>query len=122
MSARRNDDDRGLVWSSEGGAACPGCGRPREACACGARDAAPVGDGVVRIFRETKGRRGKAVTVIRGAPLDAAGLDDLARELKRACGTGGSAKGGAVEIQGDKRAQVADLLRARGWTVKLAGG
>ncbi len=77
---------------------------------------------MVRIFRESKGRKGKTVTVVRGLALDAGGLDDLARDLKRACGTGGSVKDGAVEIQGDQRQKVAELLRARGHTVKLAGG
>ena len=117
--------DRNLVWSSDGGSACPDCGRPREACTCRrGKPAAAAGpnDGVVRIFRESKGRRGKTVTVVRGLALDAGDLDDLARELKRACGTGGAVKDGAVEIQGDQREKVAGLLRARGHTVKLAGG
>ena len=119
---KKRDTDRGLVWSSEGGAPCPGCGRAAEACTCRRPPAAPAGDGTVRIFRETKGRRGKAVTVVRGLALGRDELDDLARELKRACGTGGSVKDGAVEIQGDQREKVAALLRDRGYTVKLAGG
>ena len=119
MSRRR--DGGGLVWSSEGGTVCPDCGRPREDCACDRRTV-PTGDGTVRIHRETKGRRGKAVTVVRGLALAAGELDDLARELKRACGVGGSVKDGAIEIQGDQREKVAALLRARGHTVKLAGG
>ena len=114
-------DGGGVVWSSEGGSACPDCGRPRDACACG-REQTPAGDGTVRIHRETKGRRGRAVTVVRGLALAAGELDDLARELKRACGVGGSVKDGAVEIQGDQREKVAALLRERGYTVKLAGG
>lgn len=120
----KRSDDRGLVWSSEGGSLCPDCGRSRDACSCGRRTAPPIGptDGVVRVFRESKGRKGKTVTVVRGLGLDPGALDDLARELKRACGTGGSVKDGAVEIQGDQRDKVADLLRARGHTVKLAGG
>ena len=60
--------------------------------------------------------------MVRGLPLSAAEKDDLARELKKACGVGGAVKDGAIEIQGEKRAQVADLLRARGYTVKVAGG
>lgn len=119
MSRRR--DNGGIVWSSEGGATCPDCGRPRDACAC-RRDPAPAGDGIVRIHRETKGRRGKAVTVVRGLALAADELDALARELKRSCGVGGSVKDGAIEIQGDQREKVAALLRARGHAVKLAGG
>ncbi|MEZ4386892.1 MAG: stress response translation initiation inhibitor YciH [Candidatus Krumholzibacteriia bacterium] len=110
------------VWSSDGGALCPDCERPRDACVCRADTAPPTGDGTVRIAREVKGRRGKAVTVIRGLPLAGPDLAHLARELKQACGAGGSVKDGSVEIQGDKRDQVAAVLRARGFRVKLAGG
>lgn len=115
--------DRGTVWSSDSGRTCPGCGQPADACVCREQAAAqPSGDGVVRISRETKGRRGKAVTVVRGLTLNGAEMDDLARELKRACGTGGAVKDGAVEIQGEKREQVAQMLRDRGFSVKLVGG
>jgi translation initiation factor 1 len=114
-------DGGGVVWSSEGGSVCPDCRRPQDACTCG-RERRPVGDGTVRIHRETKGRRGKAVTVVRGLALERDALDDLARDLKRACGVGGSVKDGAVEIQGDQRDKVAALLRERGYAVKLAGG
>jgi translation initiation factor 1 len=114
-------DGGGVVWSSEGGSICPDCGRPRDACPCG-RERTHAGDGTVRIHRETKGRRGKAVTVVRGLALAAGELDDLARELKRACGVGGSVKDGAIEIQGDQRDKVAALLSERGYAVKLAGG
>lgn len=114
--------ERNVVWSSDGGTTCPDCGRPRDACACRQQVAAPVGDGRVRVFRETKGRRGKAVTVVRGLSLDAAELDDLARELKRVCGTGGTVKDGAIEIQGDQRDRVVEVLAARGFAVRKAGG
>ena len=77
-------------------------------------------DGVVRIFRGKGGRGGKTTTVLRGLPPRE--VEPLARELKRLCATGGSAKAGAVELQGDHREQVAERLRARGYTVKLAGG
>lgn len=119
---KRTGDDRSLVWSSDGGSHCCGCGQPRGACTCRRADAGPAGDGAVRVFLETKGRKGKAVTVVRGLGLDAAALDDLARELKRACGTGGSVKDGAVEIQGDQREKVLRLLRERGHAAKPAGG
>jgi translation initiation factor 1 len=76
-------------------------------------------DGVVRVFREKAGRGGKTVTVVRGLQ---GGLAAVASDLKRHCGTGGSVKGGAVEIQGDHRDKVAARLRATGHTVKLAGG
>jgi translation initiation factor 1 len=77
-------------------------------------------DGVVRIFREKGGRGGKTVTVVRGLPD--ADLAAVASDLKRHCGSGGSVKGAAVELQGDHREKVAARLDARGYRVKLAGG
>jgi translation initiation factor 1 len=76
----------------------------------------------VRIRREVKGRRGKTVTTISGVPLAEDELRELAGELKRSCGTGGSAKDGVIEIQGDHRDALAKSLRERGYTVKFAGG
>jgi len=76
-------------------------------------------DGVVRVFREKAGRGGKTVTIVRGLGGD---LTAIASDLKRHCGTGGSVKGDAVEIQGDHREKVAARLRAAGHAVKLAGG
>ncbi|MBA3347649.1 MAG: stress response translation initiation inhibitor YciH [Actinobacteria bacterium] len=85
-------------------------------------DAAPQvpADGIVRVFREKGGRGGKTVTVVRGLP--AADLDAVGSELKRRCGTGGAVKVGTVELQGDHREKAAELLRAKGYRVKLAGG
>jgi translation initiation factor 1 len=77
-------------------------------------------DGVVRVFREKGGRGGKTVTVVRGLPRG--DVQGVASDLKRHCGTGGSVKQGAVEIQGDHREKAAARLRSRGYTVKLAGG
>ena len=77
-------------------------------------------DGVVRVFREKGGRGGKTVTVVRGLP--AGDLAKVASDLKRHCGSGGSVKDGAVEIQGDHREKVAARLAAQGFQVKLAGG
>jgi len=77
-------------------------------------------DGIVRVSRETSGRRGKTVTVVRGVPSRE--LDAVASDLKRQCGSGGSAKDGVVEIQGDHRPKVVDRLESRGYRVKLAGG
>jgi translation initiation factor 1 len=77
-------------------------------------------DGVVRIFRDKGRRGGKAVTVVRGLPVG--DVAAVAADLKRFCGSGGSAKDGAVEIQGDHREKVALRLAAQGYTVKLAGG
>jgi translation initiation factor 1 len=77
-------------------------------------------DGIVRVFREKGGRRGKVVTVVRGLP--AKDLPRIASELKRLCGSGGAAKSGAVEIQGDHRERIAARLESLGYVVKLAGG
>jgi translation initiation factor 1 len=77
-------------------------------------------DGVVRVFREKGGRGGKTVTVVRGLPRG--DVQGVASDLKRHCGTGGSVKHGAVEIQGDHREKAAARLESRGYTVKLAGG
>lgn len=77
-------------------------------------------DGVVRVSRETSGRRGKTVTVIRGIPPR--DLTTITSDLKRRCGSGGAVKDGVVEIQGDHRPKVVSHLEARGYTVKLAGG
>ena len=117
----RDRQDR-LVYSSEHGRVCPECGRPRAHCVCREAAAAPGGDGVVRVRREVKGRRGKTVTTISGVPLPADALRALAAELKRRCGTGGSAKDGVIEIQGDHRDALVAELEARGYTVKRAGG
>lgn len=78
------------------------------------------GDGIIRLFREKGGRRGKVVTVVRG--LAAADLPAVATDLKRLCGSGGTVKNGALEIQGDHREKVAARLESRGYVVKLAGG
>lgn len=79
-------------------------------------------DGIIRIQRETSGRKGKGVSVIFGLDLDEAALHKLAGELKKRCGCGGSVKDGAVEIQGDKRDLLKSLLEEKGFKVKLAGG
>jgi translation initiation factor 1 len=76
----------------------------------------------VRVRRETQGRGGKTVTAIHGVPLASDALADLASELKRRCGTGGTAKDGVIEIQGDHVDAVIAALVERGYTVKRAGG
>ena len=83
---------------------------------------APRGDGIVRVRRETSGRGGKTVTTIDGVPLASDALAQLAGELKRACGTGGTVRDYVIEIQGDHRDQLVALLEAKGYVVKLAGG
>ena len=112
----------GIVYSTEHGKMCPACGKPAAKCVCRRKKEAPKSDGIVRVGRETKGRKGKGVTVITGAPLDEAGLKELGKQLKAKCGAGGTAKDGVIEIQGDHRDLLLEELRKRGWTVKRAGG
>ncbi len=85
-------------------------------------ETSPTGDGIVRIRRETSGRKGNAATTISGVPLPEAELKALAKKLKQTCGSGGSVKNAIIEIQGDHREKVRDLLTKEGYTVKLAGG
>ncbi len=82
----------------------------------------PKGDGIVRIQRQTSGRKGKGVCLITGIDADDATLTTLAAELKKKCGCGGALKDGVIEIQGDKRDLIKSLLEAKGMKVKLAGG
>lgn len=101
---------------------CSDCRKPIAQCQCRKTASAPASDGVVRVRRETKGRNGKGVTVIIGAPLDTDGLAQLAKQLKAKCGSGGTVKEGNIEIQGDHCDLVMAELNKLGWTVKRAGG
>lgn len=102
---------------------CPACRQPVAQCTCGQQPAArTVGDGIVRVRRETRGRGGKAVTVVSGLAVDAAGLGKIAKQLKAACGSGGTVKDGEIEVQGDHCERVMTWLQAQGWRVKRAGG
>ncbi len=114
--------DTPLVWSSELGRVCPGCGKAAASCACTRKKAQPAGDGIVRVRRETKGRGGKTVTVVTGVPGGDDAIKALAGDLKRRCGTGGTVKEGAIEIQGDHAELLVAELARRGFTVKRAGG
>ena len=118
----RMKGDSGLVYSTESGRMCPECRQPAAGCRCRRKIQAAPGDGVVRVGRETKGRKGKAVTVVTGVPLDGRDLADLAKRLKNLCGAGGTVKHGIIEIQGDQRDKVVAELQGRGWTVSKAGG
>ncbi|MGR6859869.1 stress response translation initiation inhibitor YciH [Aliivibrio salmonicida] len=82
----------------------------------------PKGDGIVRIQRETKGRKGKGVCVITGLDMEDTQLKLLAAQLKKVCGCGGAIKDGDIEIQGDNREKIKEFLVKQGHTVKLAGG
>ncbi len=112
----------GLVYSTEHGRMCPGCGQPQTECCCTSESLPPEGDGIVRVSRETKGRKGKGVTLITGLPLRGNELKTLAKNLKQRCGTGGAVKDGVIEIQGDQRDLLVEELQKQGWTVKRAGG
>ena len=117
----RRDDAR-TVYRSDAGRVCGLCGRPAKRCVCKASPRVDRGDGIVRVRREVKGRGGKTVTTVSGVPLASDALRALAGELKRRCGTGGSAKDGVIEIQGDHRDTLVAELETRGYTVKRAGG
>ena len=123
MTVKKSAAGSRLVYSTESGRVCPDCGQPVAACACkqSAR-AVPAGDGIVRVSLDTKGRKGKGVTVIKGVPLDAAALAALGKQLKANCGSGGTTKDGVIEIQGDHRDTVIAALQKKGMTVKRAGG
>lgn len=112
----------GLVYSTELGRVCPDCREAVAQCHCKQSGPVPARDGVVRVSRETKGRKGKGVTLISGVPLTAEDLAGLAKILKAKCGSGGTVKDGVIEIQGDHRDILIPLLQAKGWTVKRAGG
>ncbi|MES2262185.1 MAG: translation initiation factor Sui1 [Pseudomonadota bacterium] len=119
----KNNSKGGLVYSTEVGRTCPECGLALAGCACKAgAKAAPVGDGVVRVSRQTKGRGGKSVTVVKGLALDAVALAALGKQLRTACGSGGTVKDGVIEVQGDHCALVMETLKKHGHQAKLAGG
>lgn len=110
------------VYSTDRGRLCPQCLRNVTECVCGKDRPAATGDGVARISRETKGRGGKAVTVITGLEVAPDELRSIAKKLKQRCGVGGSTKADNIEIQGDQRATCKAALEALGYTCKLAGG
>ena len=123
----RRENER-TVYSSELGRLCPHCGSPSGRCRCGRRrskseEATPTdGDGIVRVSRTRRGRKGKTVTLVTGVPVSAQALRDLTSDLKKRCGTGGSVKDGIIEIQGDQRDALVSALEERGFQVKLSGG
>lgn len=117
-----NNKSGGLVYSTDGGRMCPACRQPIGRCTCSQKKPDPASDGVVRVSRETKGRNGKDVTVIKGLALDAVALALLGKQLKTACGSGGTVKDGVIEVQGDHCERVIEALRKQGWIVKRAGG
>ena len=118
---KRSAKDSALVYSTDRGRICPGCGHPADQCCC-SKKSQPRGDGIVRISRETKGRKGSGVSLISGLELEGTGLKKLAKQLKQKCGSGGSIRNGVIEIQGDHRDLLKAELEKQGFKVKLAGG
>ncbi len=111
----------GLVYSTDGGRICPACRHPVLSCVCRASQPVPPTDGIVRVSRETKGRAGKGVTLIKGLALEPLALSMLARQLKSTCGSGGTLKHGVIELQGDHCEKVMEALKAQGLVVKRSG-
>ena len=115
----RLTDLSGLVYSTDAGRMCPNCRQPMASCSCKAQ-ALPKTDGVVRVSLQIKGRGGKSVTVVKGLPLDAAALAILGKQLRAACGSGGTVKDGVVEVQGDHVATVIGAIQKQCYNVKHA--
>lgn len=114
----------GVVYSTGLGRICPGCRRPLAECACKdakGRSHKPVA-GPVRVARSVAGRGGKAVSVITGLPLADEALAQLAAELKRRCGSGGTVRAGTIEIQGEHRDTLVAELAKRGYQARKSGG
>ena len=118
----RNSSSSKLVYSTANDSRCPRCGKSLRACRCSPAATRPAGDGIVRVSRQSKGRKGKGVTLVTGVPLQGAELSAFAAELRKRCATGGALKDGVIEIQGDHRDRLIELIEQRGWPVKRAGG
>jgi translation initiation factor 1 len=120
-------DNNRLVYSTESGRICPSCGHPTKKCTCKKKKAVNKqsvysDDGIVRIRREAKGRKGKTVTAVYGVPLVDRDLKQFTTQLKRKCATGGSVRGGVIIIQGDHREALLNEIKQHGYPVKLSGG
>ena len=118
----KKNKNSSLVYSSSSGRMCSTCGKPQGQCVCKKNKPVAKSDGIVRVGRQTKGRKGKGVTIINGVPLNGDGLQELAKKLKQQCGTGGTVKDGVIEIQGEHRDTLVAALEKEGYTVKRAGG
>jgi len=119
-------DNSRLVYSTETGQICTACQKPVLKCSCKKKKSKPPAnvktDGIIRVQREVKGRKGKTVTTVSGFQIAADELKNLAAQLKRRCGTGGSVKDGIIIIQGDHREALLSELKKQGYTAKLSGG
>ena len=117
----KNKKPSKLVYSTDLGEICSNCVNPIKECRCSASGMVIL-DGIVRVGRQTKGRKGKGVTVITGIDLGLKDLRNLAKELKQKSVSGGTIKGGVIEIQGDHRTTLIKVLKDKGYTVKSSGG
>jgi len=119
-------DNSRLVYSTESGKICPLCQKSISECTCKKKKSRSQTnikyDGIIRIQREVKGRKGKTVTTVSGFQINADELKNLATQLKRHCGTGGSVKDGVIIIQGDHQHTLVTELKNRGIKAKMAGG
>ena len=116
-------DNSRLVYSSEHGKMCSKCSKPLGDCVCDKlkRSAVPDAGGPARVRYDTQGRKGKGMTIISGLPLNREKLEALCGEVKRRLGAGGTVKDFTIELQGDRREEVARFLSANGYDVKLSG-
>jgi translation initiation factor 1 len=126
MSGKQTMDNSHLVYSTESAKICPSCHNPVSECTCKKEKSKfPTNikyDGIIRVQREVKGRKGKTVTTVSAFQLADDELKNLAAQLKRHCGTGGSVKDGVIIIQGDHRETLITELKNRGFKAKIAGG
>jgi len=120
--------NRRVVYDTDAGGRvqlCKKCGAPEEQCRCRSdaeADLAAPRDGYIRLARDRKGRGGKIVTIITGMPGDATALAQIAQELRRFCGAGGTIKGTTIEIQGEHRERLESYLKGKGYKVRRVGG
>lgn len=110
------------VYSTETGKLCPDCGQAIDGCTCSKGKTFTDGDGIIRLSRQTKGRKGKGVTLVTGFQGTEEELKNLGKHLRQVCGTGGTVKNGVIEMQGDLRHKIQQELVNAGYSVKLAGG
>ncbi|MAY02318.1 MAG: stress response translation initiation inhibitor YciH [Gammaproteobacteria bacterium] len=112
------------VYSTESANQCPKCGKALKSCRCDelVAGSAAKTDGNVRVFRETKGRKGSGVSLISGLVLNEKELKSLAKQLKKLCGSGGAVKNGIIEIQGEHRDKLVAELNRLGYKALKSGG
>lgn len=122
IMTNRSSRADGIVYSTEHGRMCPACGKPAAQCVCRQNKPQNPGTGAVRVGRETKGRKGKGVSVITGLAMNAGALEALCTQLKKRCGSGGTVREGVIEIQGDHRDTLIAELAKQGIVAKRSGG